>query len=247
MQSGMATTLWIGLVISLATATLFVACGALVQRRPASDDARLAMRMYATWWYAVGAVIGITALRTLLALAGVTAAPVYETLTFGLAFPLAVSLWSLLYYLAYIYTGRRAAIVPLSVAYAAFLVFTLYYFSRFEGRHLVTTAWSVNYAATVQPPRWMDLVFGVSLAVPILAVVVGYGMLYFRVEDKAGRRRVRSVSLAFGVWFGAVLLGYLLGWQRRDWFPLIYELPGLFAAGLVAATYWRARDGHAPT
>ena len=49
------------------------------------------------------------------------------------------------------------------------------------------------------------------------------------------------ISLAFGLWFGVVLLAFLLGWDRAEWFPVAYEAPGLVAGVLIVLAYRRPR------
>lgn len=223
--------------LNLATGALLIYAGFRVARRQASGEARLALRMFATWWFAVAAVILISGSPTLLYLAGVTSLSIHVALVYAVAAPLAVALWALLYYLVYIYTGRRWAIWPLGGAYALFFLFELYYFSAFGERRLDVTDWSVRTVGGAFPPTWLSLTFAVLLAVPILVVIVAYGRLYFRVKDRPHRYRVALISSAFLAWFGAVLVGYLLGWDRAEWFPLVYEAPGVIASLLVVAAF----------
>jgi hypothetical protein len=229
--------LWTGAVLPLATAALLAFVGVLMARRPAGEEVRFALRAFAAWWFSAASVMLLVGLPTLLDLAGVADARVYALAVYLLALPLAVGLCALLYYLVYIYTGRRAAIRPLAVAYALFLVFELAYFASFGPRRVETTAWSVRTVGASSPPQGLSVLFGVLLAAPILSAVVAYASLYFRTRRKAHRYRIVTVSAAFTLWFGPVLLGLLLGWERTDWFPLVYEVPGIVAAVLIVLAY----------
>jgi hypothetical protein len=234
-------TLLVSVALNLATVALLAWAGTLVLRRRVSDDARLAMRTYGAWWLAAASVVLLAGSHTLLALAGITHLGVHLAITYITAIPLAIALWSLLYYLVFIYTGRRTAIWPLTAAYVAFLAFELYYFGSFGERHLETTSWSIRLVGTTRPPQWMSITFGLLVALPVLAIIAGYAGLYFRTHDQAQRHRLRLVSGAFAIWFGALLLGYLLGWDSADWFPIVYEAPGVVAGGMVVGAYRRDR------
>lgn len=233
----MQATLLAGVALNLVTAGLLAYAGRLVSRRETSRESARALGMFATWWYAVAAVVLLAGAPTLVGLAGVRDVAVFEALSYATALPLAVALWSLLYYLIYLWTGRASALVPLTVAYALFFAFSLVYFSSFEGRTLQETPYSFRLDGGTTPPRWMDVAFGLSVAGPILYVVASYALLYFRVKDPGPRRRIALVSTGFAVWFGAVLLAFLLGFERAEWFPLVYEAPGVLAGLLVVRAY----------
>lgn len=233
----MAATLVANAALDLATVLLFTYVGVLALRRSTDDHAQLAQRMFAVWWFSVAAVMLLAGLPTLLSAIGVEDVTLATTSTYVTAVALAIALWSLLYYLVYIYTGRRSALWTLAVPYAAFFVFELYYFSSYGQRHLETTAWSVRIVGERDPASWITITFGIALAVPVLLIVAGYAGLYMRTRDDEIRRRIALVSTGFLLWFGAVLVGFLLGWDRQDWFPVVYEAPGLVAGLLVAAAY----------
>jgi hypothetical protein len=233
----MAATLALGVLLTLITAGMLAYAGVLVRRRPATGDARLALDLYATWWFAAALVIVLAASHTMLGLVGVTDGALHTALTYLVDIPLAVALWALLYYLVYIFTGKRAALGPLSVAYAFFLAFLFVYAASAGPRHLETTAWSMRSVGETTPPAWMSAAFGVLLAAPVLFIVVAYGALLRRVKPSPQRRRLALTAIAFGVWFTPVLAGFLLGWQSQEWFPLVYEVPGVLAALLVVTAH----------
>lgn len=227
----------VSVALSLATTTLLAYAGVLVLRRSASDEARLALRMFATWWFSVAAVIFLAGSHTLLAILGVRDIALHTALVYAGAVPLAAALWGLLYYLVFIYTGRRSAIWPLTLAYVGFLAFELYYFASFGDRRLEETIWNVRVVGDAFPPTWIGMTFAALLAAPVLFVVAAYGLLLLRTLDPAHRYRLRLITFAFAQWFGVVLVGYALGWDRAEWFPIVYEAPGVLASLLVVAAY----------
>lgn len=240
---------WSGAVLPLVTAGLLAYVGVLMARRPVSPGARFPMRAFSAWWFAVALVNLLSSAPTWLSLAGVTDARVYAAFVYAIAAPLAAALFSLLSYLLYIYTGRRAAAVPLGLAYFAFFLFALYYFSSFGTYRVESSEWMVRTAGDAQPPAWLSALFGITLAGPVLAAVVGYASLYARVDGSEQRFRVAMVSAAFGVLFVPTLAGFLAGVEDAAWFHLVYPAAGLLGAILVVVgfrppaalqAHWRA-------
>lgn len=227
----------LGVLLTLATTGLLAYAGLLVLRRPVHGEARLALRMFATWWLSAGLVLLLAGSHTMLGLLGLLDVRVHLAITYLTAVPLAVALWALLYYLIYIYTGRRAAIWPLTAAYALFLAFEIYYFSSLGPRTIETTAWSVRLARGRDPPAGLGAVFGLLVAAPTLFIVVAYGRLAARAKEPAQRYRVRLTSTALLVWFAPVLAAFLAGWDKAAWFPLVYQAPGVLAAAMIVAAH----------
>jgi hypothetical protein len=226
----------VGVALTLVTSALLAYVGALVSRRRAAGDARTAIVAFAAWWYAAALVILLAGAHTLLGLLGVTDIAVYTANAYLTQLPLAVGLCALLYYLLYLYTGRTAAIRPLTIAYALFLAFGFYNTAAAGPRHLETTAWDIR--ATGAPlPGWLTAFYGLALLAPALFVVGAYGLLLRRVRDPEPRARLRATSLAFVLWFAPVLAGFLLGWSTQPWFALVYQVPGVLAAALIALAH----------
>jgi hypothetical protein len=232
-------TLALSLALTLGTSALLAYAGALILRRPTDEEAKRALRLFAVWWFSVAAVVLLGGSATILSLAGVDSIRLQTALSYLTAVPLTLALWSLLYYLIFIYTGRPSAIWPLTLAYGVFFAFEMFYFSSFGDRSFQETPYSIRLVAARQPPAWVSVTFGLLLAVPILFVVVGYASLWFRTQEPDVRRRIGLVSSAFALWFGVVLAAFLLGWDRQDWFPLVYQAPGVVAGALVVTAYRR--------
>ena len=238
----MASPIWAGALLPVATTALLSYVGLLVLRRRTSGDERLAMQMFAAWWFCAGAVILLAALPTIVSVVATPTLGLIVALNYLLAVPLAVGLCGLLYYLVYIYTGERRAIVPLAVAYAAFFAFEIWYFAQFGGRHVETTPWQVRTVADVQPPVALRAIFGATVALPVLLAALGYGALFRRAPAREQRSRIALVTGAFVLWFAPLLVAYALGLDQVDWFPLVYQVPGLAAAALIV-TAFRVREG----
>ena len=233
----MAGLLWVGALLPLVAAVLLAYVGVAVLRRDAVPRDRLALRMFGAWWFSAAAIILLGSAPTLLSVMGASAMWVYDITTYATAVPLAVGLCGLLYYLVYIYTGRHELIRPLVIAYAAFFAFTIYYFAQFGGRHLEPTTFTIRLVSDVQPPAWLRAAYGVVVALPIVAAVVGYGLLLRRTHAAEQRYRLTLVSASFLLWFLPVLVAFLLGYDQADWFPFVYQVPGTLAALMITLAY----------
>ena len=225
--------LWIGAALSIATAGLLAYVGLLTAKRPAGHESQLALRMFALWWFSAGVVLLLSGMPSILGAFGIFDAGLALATTYILSVPLASALCGLVSYLVFVYTGSRTALRWIVAGYALFFLFELYYFGSFGPRELVATEWSVRAVAQTRPAVWLSAAFGIAVAVPVLACAVSYGALYFRVTQRDQRFRVALVSSAFLLWFGPLLFGFIVGWDRADWFPLVYEGPGVVASAMI--------------
>lgn len=228
---------WVGVALPVLTGIILLAVGILVARRPLAGEPRRALRMFQVWWLCAAAIMFILGAPTVLWLAGVRDVRAYAAVSYLFALPVALGLFGLVYYLVYLYTGSSRALVPLAILYALFFLFELYYFSQSGGRRLETTDFAVRAAATTSPEPWLRIVFGLAVAGPVLGAVTAYALLWRQTRERGPRYRIALVSTAFALWFTPVLVGFTLGLQGAAWFPLVYEVPGLLAAGLILLAY----------
>lgn len=235
--------LWFGAIFPIATALLLGYVSVLVLRKRTSADGKLPLRMFSLWWVCAGLVILLAGAPTMLTVVGVSDVRLFTVLGYASAAPLALGLFGLLYYLLYIYTGKRGAIWPLGAAYAAFFLFTLYYFSQFGPRHIETSVFSVRAIPDTRPPVPMRILFGAGVGLPIIGALIAYASLYPRARDPAARHRIATVSGAFALWFLPVVVALVSGWSEAAWFPLVYQVPGVVAAILIVIAYRPSREG----
>lgn len=127
--------------------------------------------------------------------------------------------------------------MPVVVAYGASFVYLVWYAASLGDRTVVLTEWQARLVAAEEAPPAATILFGLLLAGPILGLVVAYAGLAFRVTGRSQRYRLTLVTTAFGLLFLTVLVGFLVGWNRETWFPLVYEAPALLAALMVVAAY----------
>jgi hypothetical protein len=218
------------------TAAVLANAGRLALRRLPAGQGRLAGIAFGSFWIAGGAAVGLQSLRAWIVLAGLSSDDVQQTLLDVGAFPLVVALFSVVYYLSYLYLGRRRAYVPLAFAYGAFLAFTLYVYHALGPWHATVADWDVVLApAHPNPP--LLLAFGLLFSVPVLVSTVLYASLWRRASRGEPRYRVAMVSGAFLVLFGAILAGFVMGLEDKPWYPMLYDAPGFVAALLVQAAF----------
>lgn len=137
--------------------------------------------------------------------------------------------FGLVYYLAYLYTGRRGLFWPLLALYAVVYGVTTYaYVARHAlGQEVRTWGSGLTYANPGGPVS--NAAFLLLFAPPLLAALA-YGALLPRASDRRRRLRILATSGALAVFFG----GLLLGWMT-DLVPAwpIVERALAIAAGLV--------------
>ncbi len=234
----MEATFYVGTAFVLTTTAVLAYVGLLQQRRAAAATKgdRAAIVAFALWWYGGAAVLFLLALQALLMLVGVETVLLHNVIRYLRMVPLSIAAGSLLFFMLYLLTGRMVWRPWLVAAYSAFFAFTIYYATLAEPVTLEVTPWAVRTVGT-PVASWMVIVFGVLLAGPILLATFAYAALFFKVKGARQRYRLALLAISFIVWFGAILVGFLAGLTSRDWFPILYEAPGLVAGLLVILAY----------
>lgn len=243
-----APTLLLDSALQVATAIMYAYVGYVITRRPTTGDARLATNLFATWWVGLAlTTLGGVANRVLGYL-HVTDVALYTTITYAVFLALMISLWGLLYYLLYLFTGTRRWLWPVTAFYVALYVYTLYLIAVAKPIGVKVQAWSVTMEYANQPTGWTVVVFFIALLVPILLGAIGYARLYFRVEGRTPRYRIGMVSSTFVLWFGSSLVVTILQTNTSPAWQVMSRFIGLAAAVAIYFAYrppaWvRARYG----
>lgn len=247
-----APSLLLNASLGLASAAVYGYVGRLMARRVVHHDgSRLAMRLFAVWWYGVAVFTLLGVAPSVLAAFGLTSLPLQATLAFAALAPLCAALWGLLFYLLYIYTGNRRLIVPLGVAHVGIYAFFTYVLAWLQPVGVIVDTWQVRlaYANELQGPvRAATLL---ALLGPVTLAALAYGSLYFRTRDRTSHYRVLMVAGAFLFWFGSAALANTTRLGQLDWWPPMSRAVGLIATLIVLAAYrpprWLAqRAGIAP-
>ena len=226
-----------GMAIGAATSALLAYAGTVTGRRPVAPAEHLALRAFAAWWYGASVVILLPTLRTVLAVVGIVDPALHATIALLGNVPLALALGGLAYYILYLITGRSRWMYPVAIAYSAYFGYLLWYTNQLGERTVAMGEWQARLVAENAAPPAATLVFGLVLAGPILALVLAYSVLVFRVQQRTQRYRLIMVAGGFLQLFVAVLAGFALQLTQEPWFPLMYELPALMLSILVVTAY----------
>lgn len=230
-------TLLVAAFANLLVALTYGYVGAQMTRRQASDEGRLAVRLFAVWWYGLAGVTALVAVQDVLAAFGVTALAAYLTIQNLVLTALSVALFGLLYYLAYLFTGSRAILAPLVAFYAALYVGLVYVVAYREPVAVTVESWRVviDYAHALDPV--VGIVLVALLVGPHIVGALAYFSLFFRLRDRTQRYRIGMVALSIGGWFTSSLVASLVGASQLAWWPLVSLLIGFLGALLVAMAY----------
>lgn len=244
----MQATLALGALVTASAAILFGLAGRLVARREVPPPSRAANLAFSAWWWSAASIMLLLCAGNVLGLAGVMDVDLHVALLHVKALPLSLALGSLMFYLLFLFTGRQGVLKPVAAAYAAHFAFTTWFFGQAGPWTTQVTTWDVRVVPEEPMHGPLGVLFGALLAGPFILTCVGYLLLAFRVGSREQRFRVGLIALSLGQWFLVLLVSFLLGLEDREWFSLLYQVPGLVAGVLVVVAFrppaWlRARLG----
>ena len=242
------TTLLIGTSFALVSALIFFFVGRRAGARGTEGELGLAVNAYVMWWYGLAVTTLMGGLNTLLAYFGVASLPAFLAISYFSLLAICIALWGLLFYLAYLFTGRAALAVPLAVFYVFYYFVLLYYISASGPVGIDERAWTVEIRYATPVTGALYAVVLVLLVVPqIVAALALFGTV-FKLEDRSQRFRVTLVSWSIIVWFGSALVGAGAGLAEEDWWNLTTRVIGLAAAMAMLWAYdppgWLQRALH---
>jgi hypothetical protein len=196
-------------------------------------DAALAIDLFSLWW--VG--LGFFALcEAGLDLGSVLADVPFEVLLFlSLAQVIAfcIGLWGLMFYVAYILTGRRSLLTPLAVLFAFYYGVLL--FALTLGHPVGLQAGPIGaglaYADPVLPPAALTALF---LTPPLIAAATYVALFFFTPRD-AQRSRVLLVATGTVGWLASMLMRD--GATSAAWWSAAPLVLALLSAIVVASAF----------
>lgn len=221
--------------LSLLMAVVYLAVGRVVRRRVVSSPAELAKRSFAAWWFILAGVTAAgvsTPVLSAFDLWTVEGLVVYTQIVIVL---IVGALAALLYYFAYLFTGKRGIWKPIAVFHALYLVALLYYIAAADpiGIEHGTYGAQLEYANDFSGTPLAAAV-GILLLLPTLIGAIGYMSLFRRVPDRSARFRMLTIALAFIIWFGSSLIaGQVLDVTGEDWWRLVSTAISLLASAMV--------------
>lgn len=233
----MSQALLLSATLSGAMAAVYAYVGYRIAHRPVTGDAQLASRAFTVWWFALAGATGFGALQSVAAAAGVRDLPLFVTATYVNLLAICLALWGLLYYLLYVYTGKRGWLMPLTAFYGAYYAAIAYYLAASKPVGVTVGTWSVglDYADTMPAALTMTLLL--LLVGPQIVAALAYSLLFFQVRERTQRFRVAVVSASILVWFGSSLVASLGGLGGSLVWNVTSRLIGLAAALAILTAF----------
>ena len=248
-------TLLVSAGFALITSAIYAFVGIRLARRPMPRTDRFVVYSFSAFWIglAISTIVGANGIPAALAARG------YADLGFTLGLTqigllaITVALWGLLYYLVYLYTGRRSSWIPLAVFYVVFFGFLEYFVIDAHPIGLTTTAWAVNveyqkYGPDTSLANPVIVALIVGLLVPQILASLAYLTLVFRVQSATQRYQILLVSLSIFVWFASPFFALSRNVAQSTQWQLISRFIGLAAAITIFFAYhppgWIKRRYH---
>lgn len=210
----------------------------LARRQLSGGEAKLAWQLFVIWWFGLAVTTFIGGLTNLLGLLGLTSLPLFVALNHLNLLSVCVALWGLLYYLIYLFTGRKKSLLPLSIFYVAYYLILVYYISASKPIGVSVERWytGLQYEHPLTGPFFVLVL--VFLICPQIIGSLAYFSLYFKVQGTTQRYRVLLVSWSIILWFSSALLASLTGFAEQDWWQITSRIIGLAAALTIYMAYF---------
>jgi len=208
----------------------YVLVGSRLRRREVSAGARLALTLFSLWWYSIGInkiIAGVVGVGV--AFDQVSLALYVAVLHLNLAI-LCVSLASLLFYFAFLFTGRRHAIVPVAAFYLGFYILLTYNLLSHAPDAILKLKWRIDHHASSEAHPVVGLLILACLVLPQLVGAITHFVLYFRTTDPAQRHRIVWVSWSIIAWTVSITLITTRIFDESALVQLFSRLVGVAAA-----------------
>jgi hypothetical protein len=246
----LAVTLYVSAGLALATAAGFGTVGRLVLRR-GSRSPSVALASFAAFWWSAAVIWADQGLAALAGATGQASLPLLRALDQAVTGFYCLAAASLLFYVLYLLTGKQRSLGPILLYYLALFVALRYRVESALPVRVDVGDWQANvvYAEPLQGAVYTLLV--ALMVVPLLAAIVAYGALAFRVQDASARYRIACVTLGLLVWVTTEALAYTTGAAGTTQGELTRRLVALGSTVFVLAGYLpprfaRARWGATP-
>jgi hypothetical protein len=232
-------TLIISASFALLTAGLYVYLAwRLRERVVSSSDARVAWNIFIIWWISLATTTLIGGILNLLGAFGLTELPVFITVTQVNLLIICVALWSLLYYLIYLFTGNNRSLIPITIFCIANYILLVYYVTASVPAGVTVGRWSTTIAYQHRITGAL-FIFVVLMALgPQMLGALAYFTLYFRVKDPTQKFRILLVSSSIFIWFGSSLVASIIGISEFDWWQIVSRIIRLSATLAILLAYF---------
>jgi hypothetical protein len=173
-----------------------------------TGGARLA---FATFWMAAAAVAGAQGARSLAGYFGFDSFAVIRALDETATPAYCIAAAALVYYVAFVRTGRAVAAVPIGLYYLAMIPFLRYNVEAAHPIGYVVEPWQVNlvYEQPLQTPLYTVAL--VATALPAIVAVLAYLALLWETPETPARYRLALVGLGLLLWVGTEVVAWATG------------------------------------
>lgn len=226
-------------------AALLLGFAALVLRRrapPRTPEANSALHAFAWAWAALAGISLVAALRGALVMGGIVDAqvPTVALTAMQLAYTalLALGLWGVMRYVAFVVTGLHAIRYPVALAYFALFATAAWASLAAAPYHVAVSPWTTRLVGEGETPAVVGVAFGVALLAQIVASLVLI-VLAARSRDGNVQRRGTLIGSSLLVIFAAPFVGTLSGADSREWWPLALRVLSVLSAFTAVLAYRR--------
>ena len=232
------STLLFSALFALAAAGIYAYVGwRLGKRVIPSSDAKLAWVSFTVWWYGLAIITLLGGLQNLFGALGLTDLPLFVTAAHLNIQIICIALLGLLYYLIYLYTGKRNSLAWLAIFYGVFYILLLYFINASSPDGVTMERWNVGIAYDNAPSGTFIILLVVLLILPPIIGGFAYFMLYFRVTEITQKYRIFLVSWSIILWFLSPVVAMASGLSQQDWWEFASRLIGLAAAATILTAY----------
>ncbi|MHB8604358.1 MAG: hypothetical protein ACYDCK_03800 [Thermoplasmatota archaeon] len=222
---------------NLLAAVLVYLIGRHLAHRRVEGPAHLASRLFVVFWYALAADTVVNMATMLAGVYGLATPVVTTVLAFFAVVAVVVTLWGLVYYLVYLFTGRDRVFWPITTFYAVSLIGGAAFIGGLGPSGVALSRWGFAITYTNEPTPLTALLFAVFFLLPPILGALAYATLAFRLREPTQRYRVVFVSSGIFIWFASSLAFSGAGVGETDgWRVVGFAIP-LLAIGAIWAAY----------
>lgn len=227
-------TLLASALLALGTAAGFLVVARRVQDR---QSASTAARLFTVFWIGMALIWSLQGAVSLAGYLGVAHFALVATADDAAGALYCVAAACLLYYVLYLYTGRRGLVFPVFAYYFALYLGLRYQVNQTPRIGVHVGQWQVNtvFATPLQDGGYVAVVALISG--PLLAAIVAYGSIFFRVDDAATRYRIACICAGLLVWVVTEASAFATGLAATSEGELVRRLVALASTITVAAAY----------
>lgn len=230
-------TLWAAALLSLLAMATYSYVGWRLKQRRVSAENRLPTQGFALWWFGLSGVQLVQAFNEILGARDLLTLNLLVASTHVAIAFLVASLFGLVYYLFFLFTGQRRGLLPIALFYVSYYILLVDFITRSQPNGLDVRAWRVtlSYENALVGPFYQAVV--ALLLLPPLLSAIAYLSLLPRAREPTQKYRILLVAMAILLWFGSSLLAAAGRPNFSDAWAFSSRVIGLGAAGIILLGY----------